>query len=741
MTSTLTIYKINIPNFSYESNKIIEGFEDYALTEPNYFEVLYTSDTFQYFKFETLTSIKINYSQYLQDYVNNTNLLYVRIKNNEENSIPFYFFVRKATPLSQATIKLDLRCDSINTYTKENSTFTISSKTKINREHSDRFYQTPISSNTYARKISPLSENISPLLYKKNDNKIEYPILYPYNCNWYLAYATSLELDSSDRNPMTCIIVNELDSTQYPSSKAITDLRDVDDLSYPYYYIITYRNNVGGKFYYLNNGTQSSLNLYDGTTTPSGVFYIVIYSNGTQVIVKDYTTSTLNNKLELYDVGEIDGFYLSNSSDGVNTQIYMLSKSVQLPQKVDNNEFYGWLQRNAVLIDTTINEKIGVNKIDKASSNLVKIIKLPYPPFDFSVSSGVINISNASDFKDKIGTIEAIPSTEFESSLSIAPTNYASLQNNLFKTITPTLTQARDTANESQMFHSDLYQLKFYYDSFGKVIPLESIQSDGMTMSTNVIKFKPSNTCNSRFCFYFETFDTYAYLKNEDFAGYLTLARNNEELIYNNNYVNYLRSGYNFDVKTKNRQEAINWIKTGASLIGSIASFALSGATGGASILAGIGLGLSTITSLASTIVATQNANDSLSNKINQLQQQATSVSNADDVNLMQYYCGNRLHSSIYEPSTEMKSLLNDFFYYFGIVKNYYGVPNTDSRVWFNFLSCELKFASIKNIPQDAIDDIVSKYNEGVTFMHYNQSLDEFDFNQVRENYEIWFFN
>ena len=41
----------------------------------------------------------------------------------------------------------------------------------------------------------------------------------------------------------------------------------------------------------------------------------------------------------------------------------------------------------------------------------------------------------------------------------------------------------------------------------------------------------------------------------EDYDNIVAVARNNEEVLYSSQYLNYVRTGYNYDVKAKQRQE------------------------------------------------------------------------------------------------------------------------------------------------------------------------------------------
>ena len=73
-----------------------------------------------------------------------------------------------------------------------------------------------------------------------------------------------------------------------------------------------------------------------------------------------------------------------------------------------------------------------------------------------------------------------------------------------------------------------------------------------------------------------------------DYEDYLLVSRNNEETIFSNDYLNYIRTGYNYDKKV--REQTISKNNLDASIM--TATFGLSAAaalpTGGISLVATI---------------------------------------------------------------------------------------------------------------------------------------------------------
>ena len=215
----------------------------------------------------------------------------------------------------------------------------------------------------------------------------------------------------------------------------------------------------------------------------------------------------------------------------------------------------------------------------------------------------------------------------------------------------------------------------------------------------------------------------------------MPITRNNEEPIYNQQYINYLRAGYNYDVKSKQRTEFFTWLGTGLQMVGSIASFASSIYTGGFGVAMGITLATSSLGSLASSINTTMQAENTFNAKQDQLKLQTSKAYGSDDVDLLEFYSNNRAKFIEYKVSPKMKNLLSDLFFYTGYCCDLMKVPNTTSRTRFNFVSAELILVSTPNISDEMIKDIKDRFYLGITFLHkYNN---EWDFSQLKENWEV----
>ena len=298
---------------------------------------------------------------------------------------------------------------------------------------------------------------------------------------------------------------------------------------------------------------------------------------------------------------------------------------------------------------------------------------------------------------------------------------------------TPSKSDLRNIAYETKLKHSDFFQPKAIYDSFSRVF-----QNENMEFYTDTyiqIGFKVTNTINSRF--YFDLNEIGSKYADEDYPRILYVARNNEVALFNSPYINYIRSGFNYDVKSKQRQEAFSWISTIATLGAGIGSVVAGSKTLGAGLIA------SSIISLGSAINTTIQAETNMQAKLNALKYQANSIYGADDIDLMSEYAGNKLRYAIYEVSPRMKNLLFDLFHYTGYIDDVTEIPNTTTRIWFNFLQCEPHFKYINNISQECLEELINRYKGGVTILHSNNinGVLTWDFEREKENWETFFFS
>ena len=294
--------------------------------------------------------------------------------------------------------------------------------------------------------------------------------------------------------------------------------------------------------------------------------------------------------------------------------------------------------------------------------------------------------------------------------------------------------RARDIKYESKLYNSAFYTYKFTYDSFNTELQLENIGD--YTTPVLSIQYKQANTITSDCGFKIDSTSALEYNSTGDYDMYILSTRNNESPIYTNSYLDYIRTGYNYDRKNEATSNIGTWVGAAISIVGAIASAASSAGSGGLSMVASITLATTAIKSIANSISSTITTERSIQQKIAEAKAQASQITASNDINLLNWYSGNKLHAMTYQATDKMREQLWDLFHYCGYARNIQEKPNFTSRYWFNYVQCNLDDQDVDSTPllNNYIDDIKSRWSAGVTVYHCHDG--EYDWNQQYENWE-----
>lgn len=708
-TSFINFYgdRVSGPTFplQYSKNFAIDDIEAFL----SRYALNIGSPVFQYIKHALDLTLKIDLGENYQapseaiDFIK-----YLSITNQDE--APVYYFVMKAEILSERSIRLTLKADAINSMLTASSPrkLTFNARTKVTREHQSRFYK--IASNILQRRIPLLSEGITPLLYKKNNYIINDLESGSYaSKNWYLIYKTEYTEETKPAgipNPVKAYLLHDdpiIVQVPTPQTQYILN-KDILISRYQGYKTLAFTPHEGNNGTITIGSTSFSLNDYDALIflrNANNVNLWTLYAlrggntiNSVQLSIQNavFTGS--------WNYGAFMNNDLQSSSNN-----FIINNSYELHYNIEQSD-------NKLNINILLNNQtIAFKDLDRTDPRLVKIVCLPYCPINYRVVEGAF--TSAIDFTLKDALIALPLNCEFDVDFSKI-TSKAPLKNAIV-TISPA-ERMRRTLKDSKLYHSDYYIKKYVYDSFNYTLKLEQIlneqQENILTASAKIeFKYNVSNGIKSAFMFSVIPSDV-TITSLEDYDGLIYVNRNNEIATFDSAYINYLRTGFNYDVKNKNRQEATNWIGTIGGIAGTIAGVA----SGNAILTAGSVI--TTITSLTSAISSTIQSESNLQSKIAQLQDQRASVINADDVNLLIKYSSNKLALQEWSASDQVLALLDDLFYYTGYLTNEYKAPTHNSRLYFDFLMCEPVFNSVFNWSDELINEVTNKLQEGVTFFH-----------------------
>ena len=393
------------------------------------------------------------------------------------------------------------------------------------------------------------------------------------------------------------------------------------------------------------------------------------------------------------------------------------------------------------------------NDLDITNPLYIKAINFPYCPISYFV--GKIDLahlpSNITITGDNILKFADQQNMGVGRYITFMDSSGTNVQNPLYNLMVDIdieqlgLNDDRDIYFESKLYHSDFYQEKFVYDSFSFPFYLDFVdvsEYDGMYGANKdfVVYYQPSTNVQSKMIF---KFSTYYDIALQDYENVLPVDRNNEKALFNNAYINYIRSGgFNHDTKKADSSKAVNGITTALSITGAVASFASSYWTHGAGIASGVALTAGAITSITRGIQSAQQQDRDLSYKMNQAIMQGTNVSGAEDIDMLKVYTNNNKAKLVkYGLSDIMKQNVWDLFHYFGYKTNDKKIPNVKSRINFNFVQGEIVLKDY-TFNDEIAEDIKNLWSYGVTFFHYRSGQTAvYDLDQEYENYESKLFD
>lgn len=616
-------------------------------------------------------------------------------------------------------------------------------------------YSIFISYNSLKRVVDYQDEGITPVLYKQSEETI-YDESY---MKWYLMYNTDADVDPESSQAVSTYLIPEkttlvkyrsaiyhsaLDTTNYitDSSKSYYVFPDIpvdiyvseDNVTWNKLTTITEEYSKGES--QIRRRILIQLNK-DGTKIKiRKVFATVAPRSSTQGVDKlgSYTYVRFGDYAELK--------YVKDSMSVADSSVNIMSKITEIQNKTKLTWSFGE--------GSNINSMItGIDIINRSNARIIKIIELPYCPC--KVTKNADDSITLNDYQttvwevaisEDIGgqTINAFKLNNYSLNTQIKANIQCSnnpLTDLIYCSKTPANTDVRNDNLESKLLHSSYYNYKFVYDSFNYPIQFENYQTSYLSSTTTFnIEYVVANTCNTRFLFNF--INMHNKYNTQDYENIMCCTRNNEVTLNNSNYLQYLRTGYNYDQKVKSQNQTQQWINVTAGIAKGAIGGAMSG--GGVGAIAGaiIGAGVSIYNAAVSTVQQEQ----ALQQKINELKNQAGTVAGTDDLDLLRYYTNdNKMKLCLYECSDNMKERLADLFYYCGYKVGVQAIPNTTSRYWFNFIQCSPVYDQDNTkakINKECLDELTNKYKNGVTVYHHHTT---WDFDQVKENWETTLIN
>ncbi len=592
----------------------------------------------------------------------------------------------------------------------------------------------PIINRYYERLVDQYQEGLSTILFKNNEEKL---IDADGQNQWYVVYASTNAVVTSDTdtqskyvNPVAVRFYSDLGYEITTSSDKVVTLyaSDVPNYTDNAEYILLNRETLGDGYFEYNGVQYRTSNLI----SPVSVGFAIrrdsknMFTSLQEYSWKDIPTvrqPTANR--DMTPVSSIN-FY------GINrVPLYKTPAGIALtPYEPDRY----------ININSGNNEITGASTkwedLDLTNPLLIKAFAFPYSPCDFLVGK-----TKFSTFPDNVsyssnGKAFELLKPQQEPFKRLIQFESQSPFNAMFvKNIQALQKQARDINMESKLFHSDFYQVKFVYDSFAFSFNFEDLDTSKLAIKESfAAEYVVSKNVVSKFAFIFNQYVCKREVQN--YNNVLTIERNNEKALFNNAYLNYIRSGgFSYDTKKASSQNAINGITTALSFAGSFASFMGGSLTQNPLLFAsGVTLAVGTASSIVNNIHVAQEQDRAIAQKMNQNYIQGTSVQGSEDIDILTAFSGNKAKLCYYELSDVMKNAMWDLFYYCGYATHEQKIPNVSTRLYFNYVQADIVYDEY-SFNDDIADDIKNKWKEGVTFFH--KVNNEWDIEQQYENYEV----
>ena len=529
MINSNTTLKLYQTSLQIDKNFVVDDLDTYlaGLTP------VYASDNnFQRQKIALDRSIKINKPQ---TWTEKPIFNYAVI---EQDNRRYYFYVVGCNWRAQKTVAISLHMDTLNTYRSE-LVDGRTDKTTINRQRKNRWVK---AGTTVFPQVDEYDEGLQDLARTQTlDRPVQTEYLKGYK--WYLIYESTEDLSSTTIRPINCYCVAD-HSVRFKIAGAPTTIT-VDSLT-------------PGIWYILGNPDGSSEN--DMT-----IWY---REAGWTTYFKEYT---------VYQVS--DTIYIDTTQHNFPYQTPDTKLLYAHPgpghEPKDNDRYLGIdTSQDPISYVYGTGEQVAtlssIADIDRTDSKLIRIVELPYAPFnlvpmpnnvyalpkDWTVDNGKLKLTNVANASFENNDIVPQKIDAFTDALAVDMINFSNPS------------ALRDDKLETKRYNSSFHIEKLAYDSFSVAMPLERLTvnpnaSEEDEVVHAKITFYPSADFGSNRLFKLEPPEAYTWKHITDYEQYRFCSRNNELPIFSSNYITYRRTGYNYDKK-------INSLNTASQVLGVI---------------------------------------------------------------------------------------------------------------------------------------------------------------------------
>lgn len=518
-------------------------------------------DDFQYQRILLNISFKLDLPQ---EQATNPKFNYFVITQDNRK---YFYFIDSLEQVARKTVRVSGSLDTINSFWDD---LKWSARTLITREHVDRFKKV---GDKIIRVIDKWDEKLDPA-----KTRIQYQAeisqkFQPGN-NWYLIWLSSSEVtpDKQSSLPIIPCFCSDQDFTYEAKKTYSVTEKTLENLS------------ISQGYYYLSQsftGETCSISL---SAISDQIIRIIGQADAEGNVVRAFKIAVdVQKKAKIYKMwykGDVYPYAFVKSEDATPLGSYDLNSikiegSCEVLKKSPNlSEYYRDLSSLDIIdqldnyVDVhigTIPEKVckGINSLDRTSTKIIKINQLPYAPATYNDTLGTwndcafvpgMNLLRRTNLFRKLGS---------KINMDIKP-----VLEDIFELGTNTVdTSAKASiGTESKLFASEFYDLGFVYLDSKRPYALEFWEynpaktTDFITID---ITYSQYFTNDIKFVFRTDNYPIRGWHEN-----WLVSTPNNEVSQFNSSWIDYLRTGYNFDTYMTKRQNALSAINGALSLVG-----------------------------------------------------------------------------------------------------------------------------------------------------------------------------
>ena len=772
-TSTLTLYMNS--GMKQENNYIVEYIGQYLGLNAQGVRVI---ENFQYIKNPASSqAFKVNIPQ---DGYNNSVVDYASLLQDGDM---YYYFIVDAKWTSQDCLTLVAVLDTLNTFQDQ---YSLTDRSNIERQHVDRVKligERPTGDSineVVTNVISTTKEELQPemLMTRKEVLSGDMPVDNRYT--WYLIYQTNT--DTGNPEILMCADKDIRLSGEPTTQEYILNVAKMKLSSYMTFdrCTIEYNDNQSSQTYTID--IDGMIGFYQ-TPSDSNTFKFTYYP-------KDGSAPKVNQITSLVKIRASNTCKLYS----VNTVIF------------DRDAIAG----SSYILLGAPDTLTGIESIDRTGSNLYKVIECPYCPLDLNITEGSMpTLPDKWSFDSEGGKCLCSDLTfEFPERVAWTEENVMNLiAGQVIKAQRSKLSQysrkdhkdgVEGNVVDPKTYISTLRSYNFVYDAVTWSLIPEDLVIPNKNPRPDLIRmyYKQSNNISSDCGFRFDI-PEFTMRHRQYFDQYMFSARSNELPLYSSDYINYMRNGYNYDLKAnrlKSWSDIVGIAGQAANFGGLLAGQSLAsggytkfvpltaqqiakryepgaqedfltgspdlvygygknrsslplgylkdvkGIASGFSLPSLVSSGVGIATGIFNAGISHAQREQALEQKINEYKNRAFSVSSTGNHDLFKWYSGNKVILFEFEPREEVRELINDFFSLYGYAQGYYMVPDLDSRLWFNYCrgTVDIDNYKKKRSIEENKADIVQRFQQGVYKIHrVNTPLGTFwDMKLERQNYE-----